>query len=100
MSKEMEYRLLREKLVLSALLLPMINSSTILSNMSFHNLLVYCPCWRQVRAREVATHQRLLTFGRDFASRSILKPKYRVPDDLFSILTKVWWGKGPSNVSI
>ena len=76
-------------MVLSVPLLPMINSFIILFNMSFHNLLACCPCLRQVRGLEVATHQRLLTFGRDFASRSILRPKYHILDDLFSILKGV-----------
>jgi hypothetical protein len=48
----------------------------------------------------VATHQRLLTFGPDFASRLILRPKYHILDNLFSILTKVWRRKGRSNVFI
>jgi hypothetical protein len=53
-----------KKVVLGVLLLPMINSFTILSIVPFHNLLVCCPCSRQVKAQKWLRTSACY-FGRD-----------------------------------
>jgi hypothetical protein len=63
-SKGMKFKPLRKKMVLGVILLPMINSFTILSIVSFHNLLICCPCSGQVGARKWL-HTSACSFGRN-----------------------------------
>src|ERR1700733_2741835 len=56
------------------------------------------PMFGTSRGPEVATHQRLL-FRTQLASRSMLRPNIISGMTSFSVLTKVWWEKGPSMYS-